>query len=31
MEGGIRLPMTPLDPKHHATVETALREAGVLA
>ncbi|MEI7445375.1 MAG: 4-hydroxy-tetrahydrodipicolinate synthase [Burkholderiales bacterium] len=31
LAAGIRLPMTPLDPKHHATVEAALREAGVLA
>jgi 4-hydroxy-tetrahydrodipicolinate synthase len=31
MQGGIRLPMTPLDPKYHAVLETALRESGVLA
>lgn len=30
MEGGIRLPMTPLEPRHHAIVEAALRESGVL-
>ncbi len=27
---GIRLPLTPLSPQHHAAVERALREAGVL-
>jgi len=31
MQGGIRLPMTPLDPKYHAVLEAALRESGVLA
>ncbi len=31
IEGGIRLPLTPLDPKHHAAVEAALRESGVFA
>jgi 4-hydroxy-tetrahydrodipicolinate synthase len=31
IEGGIRLPMTPLDASQQATVETALRAAGVLA
>jgi len=31
IEGGIRLPMTPLEPRHHETVERALRDAGVLA
>lgn len=31
IEGGIRLPMTPLEARHHATVEAALRDAGVLA
>jgi len=31
IEGGIRLPMTPLEAQHHATVEAALRAAGVLA
>jgi 4-hydroxy-tetrahydrodipicolinate synthase len=31
MQGGIRLPMTPLDPKYHAVVEAALRDSGVLA
>jgi 4-hydroxy-tetrahydrodipicolinate synthase len=28
---GIRLPMTPLEPRHHEVVETALRRSGVLA
>jgi 4-hydroxy-tetrahydrodipicolinate synthase len=28
---GIRLPMTPLEPRHHAVVEGALRRSGVLA
>jgi 4-hydroxy-tetrahydrodipicolinate synthase len=28
---GIRLPMTPLEPRHHEIVETALRRSGVLA
>jgi len=28
--GGIRLPLVPLDPAHHATVREALRAAGVL-
>ncbi|MBZ0070711.1 MAG: 4-hydroxy-tetrahydrodipicolinate synthase [Thiohalobacteraceae bacterium] len=27
---GIRLPLTPLSPQHHATVRAALRQAGVL-
>jgi 4-hydroxy-tetrahydrodipicolinate synthase len=31
IEGGIRLPMTPLEPRHHAVVEAALRQSGVLA
>jgi 4-hydroxy-tetrahydrodipicolinate synthase len=31
MQGGIRLPMTPLDARLHPVVETALRESGVLA
>jgi 4-hydroxy-tetrahydrodipicolinate synthase len=31
IEGGIRLPMTPLDPRNHAVVEAALRQSGVLA
>ncbi len=29
--GGIRLPMTPLEPRHHEVVEAALRRSGVLA
>ena len=29
--GGIRLPMTPLDPRHHEVVEAALRRSEVLA
>lgn len=29
MAGGIRLPMTPLSPKHYPTVEAALRQAGI--
>lgn len=29
--GGIRLPLTPLSDKHHATVRSALKRAGVLA
>jgi 4-hydroxy-tetrahydrodipicolinate synthase len=29
--GGIRLPMTPLEPRHHEVVEDALRRSGVLA
>jgi 4-hydroxy-tetrahydrodipicolinate synthase len=29
--GGIRLPMTPLEPRHHQVVEDALRRSGVLA
>jgi 4-hydroxy-tetrahydrodipicolinate synthase len=31
MGGGIRLPMTPLDAQFHPAVESALRDAGVLA
>jgi 4-hydroxy-tetrahydrodipicolinate synthase len=31
IEGGIRLPMTPLEPRHHAVIEAALRQSGVLA
>jgi 4-hydroxy-tetrahydrodipicolinate synthase len=31
IEGGIRLPLTPLDARHHGTVESALRESGVFA
>jgi 4-hydroxy-tetrahydrodipicolinate synthase len=31
IEGGIRMPMTPLEPRHHAVVEAALRQSGVLA
>jgi 4-hydroxy-tetrahydrodipicolinate synthase len=31
IEGGIRLPMTPLEPRHHAVVEAAMRQSGVLA
>jgi 4-hydroxy-tetrahydrodipicolinate synthase len=31
IEGGIRLPMTPLEARHHAVVEAALRQSGVLA
>jgi len=31
VDGGIRLPMTPLADAHHGTIESALREAGVLA
>lgn len=30
IQSGIRLPLTPLSDTHHATVRTALREAGVL-
>jgi 4-hydroxy-tetrahydrodipicolinate synthase len=30
IEGGIRLPLTPLSPQHHDTVREAMREAGVL-
>jgi len=30
IKGGIRLPLTPLSPKHHDTVRKALRAAGVL-
>jgi 4-hydroxy-tetrahydrodipicolinate synthase len=29
MEGGIRLPLTPLDARYHDVVRTALREAGL--
>ncbi|MFN7642748.1 MAG: 4-hydroxy-tetrahydrodipicolinate synthase [Burkholderiales bacterium] len=31
IEGGIRLPMTPLEPRNHVVVEAALRQSGVLA
>ena len=31
IKGGIRLPLTPLSSKHHATVRQALRAAGVLS
>jgi 4-hydroxy-tetrahydrodipicolinate synthase len=31
MEGGIRLPLTPLDARYHDIVRGALREAGLLA
>jgi 4-hydroxy-tetrahydrodipicolinate synthase len=31
MKGGIRLPLTRLDPQYHETVRAALREGGVLA
>jgi len=31
IQGGIRLPMTPLDAQQHATIEAALRASGVLA
>jgi len=27
--GGIRLPLTPLDPCHHETLRQAMRQAGV--
>ncbi len=30
IEGGIRLPLTPLSPQHHDAVREAMREAGVL-
>jgi len=30
IEGGIRLPLTPLSAEHHETVSEAMREAGVL-
>jgi 4-hydroxy-tetrahydrodipicolinate synthase len=30
MQGGIRLPLTPLDARHHDVVRAALREAGLL-
>ena len=30
-EGGIRLPMTPLEPRHREVVEAALRASGVLS
>jgi 4-hydroxy-tetrahydrodipicolinate synthase len=30
MEAGIRLPLVPLSPDHHATVRAAMRESGVL-
>jgi 4-hydroxy-tetrahydrodipicolinate synthase len=29
IEGGLRLPMTPLSPEHHERVHSALREAGI--
>lgn len=31
IQGGIRLPMTPMEPRHRETVEAAMRRAGVLA
>ena len=31
IEGGIRLPMTPMDARHRETVEAAMHRAGVLA
>jgi 4-hydroxy-tetrahydrodipicolinate synthase len=31
IEGGIRLPLTPLSPQHHEQVRDAMREAGILA
>jgi 4-hydroxy-tetrahydrodipicolinate synthase len=31
IEGGIRLPLTPLSGKHHETVRAALRKAGAIA
>jgi 4-hydroxy-tetrahydrodipicolinate synthase len=31
IEGGIRLPMTPLESRNHPVVEAALRQSGVLA
>jgi 4-hydroxy-tetrahydrodipicolinate synthase len=31
MEGGIRLPLTPLSPECHERVRNAMRQAGVLA
>ena len=30
IDGGIRLPLTPLSAQHHETIRTALREAGAL-
>ncbi|WP_028224445.1 4-hydroxy-tetrahydrodipicolinate synthase [Paraburkholderia ferrariae] len=30
MEGGIRLPLTPLDARYHEVVRTAMREAGLI-
>jgi 4-hydroxy-tetrahydrodipicolinate synthase len=30
IEGGIRLPLTPLSPQHHESIREAMREAGVL-
>ncbi|WP_322014018.1 4-hydroxy-tetrahydrodipicolinate synthase [Paraburkholderia sp. J12] len=30
MEGGIRLPLTPLDERYHEVVRTAMREAGLI-
>jgi 4-hydroxy-tetrahydrodipicolinate synthase len=30
MEGGIRLPLTPLDERYHDVVRTAMREAGLI-
>ncbi|HTH59100.1 MAG TPA: 4-hydroxy-tetrahydrodipicolinate synthase [Paraburkholderia sp.] len=31
MEGGIRLPLTPLDERYHDVVRSAMREAGLIA
>jgi 4-hydroxy-tetrahydrodipicolinate synthase len=31
MEGGIRLPLTPLDARYHDVVRDALRDSGLLA
>jgi len=31
IQGGIRLPMTPMEPRYRETVESAMRRAGVLA
>jgi len=30
IEGGIRLPLTPLETKHHATLSATMRSVGVL-
>ena len=30
IESGIRLPLTPLEPKHHAIVKSAMQAAGVV-